>query len=91
MPPPATDALRPPPDGARAKWYQSIWFVLVMLFFVMGPLGLPLLWKSPKFPNWSKVVLTLAMAVYTYMLVTTFQMAMQMGLKRVTELQANFP
>ena len=58
-----------PPNTPAPKWYHSVWFVLLMLFFVMGPLGLPLLWKSPRFAKWAKIALTLVMALYTYWLV----------------------
>ena len=51
--------LEPAPPSPRARWYHSVWFVLVMLFFVLGPFGLPLLWKSPRFPVWAKWLLTL--------------------------------
>lgn len=46
------------------KWYLSKTTVLVLLFFVLGPFALPLLYKSPKFSNGSKVFLTLLFAVY---------------------------
>ena len=40
-----------------------------MLFFVLGPLGLPLVWKNPHFSRGVKIVLTLIMVVYTVWLV----------------------
>lgn len=55
--------------ASRPKWYFNVWFVLVMLFFVVGPFGLPLVWKNPRFPRWAKVALTLVMALYTAWLV----------------------
>ena len=57
------------PEPQKPKWYYSIWFVLVMLFLVMGPFGVPLLWKSPRFPKWAKIALTIAVALYTYWLI----------------------
>lgn len=53
----------------KPKWYYNVWFTLVMLFFVLGPLGLPLVWKNPHFSRRVKVVLTLIMVVYTVWLV----------------------
>ena len=35
-----------------------------MLFVVIGPFGLPLLWKSPLFSRTMKIVLTVAMVAY---------------------------
>ena len=43
------------PSAARVRWYHSVWFVLLMLFFVLGPFGLPLLWKSPRFSRGAKI------------------------------------
>lgn len=38
---------------------QRIWYVLVMLA-VVGPMAMPLLWQSERFPRWAKVLLSLA-------------------------------
>ena len=54
---------------AQEKWYYNVWFVLFMLFFVLGPFGLPLVWKHPRFARWVKWSLTVAMVVYTALLV----------------------
>ncbi len=65
-------ALEQPSGGVeppKPKWYYNVWFVLLMLFFVMGPFGLPLVWKNPKFARWAKIALTLAMVLYTVWLV----------------------
>jgi hypothetical protein len=51
------------------KWcYRPVW-VLLLLFVVLGPLGLPYLWKSPGFSRGAKVVLTVLVAAYTVLLV----------------------
>ncbi len=57
-----------PQAPATPKWYYNIWFVLMMLFFVLGPFGLPLVWKNPRFSRWVKLALTLAMVIYTIVL-----------------------
>ena len=56
------------PSGA-AKWYHNIWMVLFLLFFVLGPFGLPLVWKGPRFSRGVKLALTAVMVLYTYWLV----------------------
>lgn len=61
-----SDLTAPPP---RPKWYYNVWFVFLMLFFVVGPFGLPLVWKNPRFSRRVKVALTLAMIAYTVLLV----------------------
>ena len=51
-------------------WSLRPFWVLVLLFFVLGPLGLPYLWKSPRFSQSIKVVLTVAVVAYTGLLVS---------------------
>ena len=53
----------------RVKWYYNAWFVLVMLAFVLGPFGLPLVWKHPRWSRTVKVLLTLGTLAYTVWLV----------------------
>jgi hypothetical protein len=57
-------AIEPP-----VKWcHRPVW-VLILLFFVLGPLGLPYLWRSPRFTHILKVILTVAVLGYTGLLV----------------------
>ncbi|HLK13060.1 MAG TPA: hypothetical protein VKW76_16915 [Candidatus Binatia bacterium] len=42
------------------RWFDRPWLVLVLLFFVLGPFALPLLWRSSGFSRPAKIVLTLA-------------------------------
>ncbi len=71
----SAEAIPAPSDrvGQRYSWYENVWFVLAMLFLVLGPLALPLLWRSRQFSLLWKLVLTLliglltaAMAIYVY-------------------------
>jgi hypothetical protein len=36
-------------EGEKVKWYLRPLAVVLSLFFVLGPFGLPLLYRSPKF------------------------------------------
>ena len=76
-----------PPEGAPPKWYYSIWFVIVSLFFILGPFGLPLLWKSPLFHRWSKIALTTAVLLYTVFLIVLTKQAVEAVLKQIDQLQ----
>ena len=51
------------------KWYHNPWFVIFMLFFVLGPLGLPLLWRSSAFTKQAKLGWTGVMGIYTAALI----------------------
>ena len=57
------------PEAPKPKWYFNVWFDLLMLFFVLGPFGLPLVWKHPRWSRWIKTVLTLVTVLYTVALI----------------------
>jgi hypothetical protein len=71
----------------KVKWYLRPVSIVLSLFFVLGPFGLPLLYKSPKFSRRSKIILTLAVAVYTfYLIFATLEIA-RVLYKRMEELK----
>lgn len=49
----------------KSSWYYSIPAVIILLFFVLGPLALPLLYKSPNFSNGQKITLTIIVLLFT--------------------------
>jgi len=55
--------------GARhpaLRWYYRPWVVLLAISpFVLGPFGLPLLWKSPRFSRAAKLAWTVATLLWT--------------------------
>ncbi|MCX6071165.1 MAG: hypothetical protein NTU91_09970, partial [Chloroflexi bacterium] len=53
------------PAGVAAKWSESPWVVLLALFLVLGPLGLPMLWRSRRFSLLWKLLLTVLMTAIT--------------------------
>ncbi|MGH7288549.1 MAG: hypothetical protein ACREI8_11085 [Myxococcota bacterium] len=67
----------PPP------WYYRPWTVVVLLFFVLGPVGLPVLWKSPSFTRGWKIVLTLATVVFTLLLLESVVAAVRMAMEQM--------
>ncbi len=78
-------------EGPVPRWYHSVWFVLLSLFLVLGPLGLPLLWRSTRFSRWSKVALTLVMVLYTCGLILYIRAAFLESMRHFDELQGVFP
>ncbi|MBW1839935.1 MAG: hypothetical protein JRI49_08355 [Deltaproteobacteria bacterium] len=56
-------------EGEEVKWYYKPINVILALFLVLGPFGLPLLYKSPKFNKLSKLILTILVIVYTLLLI----------------------
>ena len=56
---------------------------MFLLFVVLGPFGLPLLWKSPAVSRTTKIVLTIAVVVYTALLAETAIMAIRMMVEQL--------
>jgi hypothetical protein len=65
------------------SWYYRPWAVVVLLFLVLGPLGLPLLWKSPSFTRGWKIVLTLVMVAYTALLAESMVVAVRVAMEQM--------
>jgi hypothetical protein len=47
------------------NWYYDPVFVLLSIFLALAVFGLPLLWKSPRFTEWQKVVVSIVTVLYT--------------------------
>ena len=58
-----------PAAPASTPWYHRPVWVLLLLFVVLGPFGLPHLWRSPCFSRPMKIALTVAVALYSAVLV----------------------
>ena len=73
--------------GAEDRWHQRPWMILFMLFCVLGPFGLPILYRSPKFRKRSKILLTIVMIPYTwYLCVVTMKQVREIS-QKMEELQ----
>lgn len=77
-------------DPAKPKWYHNVWFTLFMLFFILGPLGLPLVWKNPRFSRRAKIILSLATVLYTLWLVDAVIRIGRAVMHEVEQLQSTF-
>jgi len=74
-----------PKKNGKVKWYLRPVIVLLSLFFVLGPFGLPLLYKSPKFSRTLKIIFTVAVIIYTsYLIFVSLEIARELY-KRMEE------
>jgi hypothetical protein len=74
-------------EDRRVKWYLRPMSVLLSLFFVLGPFGLPLLYKSPAFSKKLRIILTIVVILYTsYLIFASLQIA-RLLYSRMGELQ----
>jgi hypothetical protein len=74
-------------EDEKVKWYLRPMSVILLLFFVLGPLGLPLLYRSPKFGRTLKIILTAVVIIYTlYLVFATLEIG-RVLYKRLEELQ----
>ncbi len=56
-------------EDRNTKGYLRPIPVVLLLFFVLGPFGLPLVYKSPNFGKTSKIILTITVVLYTFYLI----------------------
>ncbi len=74
-------------ENEKIKWYLRPLGVLVLLFVVLGPLALPLLYKSPKFNKTLKIILTIAVIIYTsYLIFVSVELGIEV-FRMIEELQ----
>jgi hypothetical protein len=71
----------------KVPWLLTKGGVLVMLFLVLGPFGLPFLYKSPEFTKNGKVVWTLVVLLYTAALVAIIVVMIMYILRLFSQLQ----
>jgi Ca2+/H+ antiporter len=56
-------------ESDRVRWYLKPMSLILLLFFVLGPFALPLLYRSPRFTKGWKIILTIATISFTAYLV----------------------
>ena len=65
----------PAATAPKTKWYHNLWVILGTLI-VLGPFGLPLVWKSPRLGQGMKWGLTLVTIIATvWLTIVTLQVA----------------
>jgi hypothetical protein len=72
-----------PVPNSPLAWYHRPWAVVLLLFVVLGPLGLPLLWKSAGFTRRWKIVLTVATLGYTALLIDSMVVALRLAVEQM--------
>jgi hypothetical protein len=76
-----------PKENRKVKWYLRPSSVVLLLFFVLGPFALPLLYRSPHFSKTLKIILTLVVIIYTsYLIFVSLEIGRELY-KRIGELQ----
>lgn len=74
-------------EGEEVKWYLRPVGVIILLFLVLGPFALPLLYKSPKFNKTLKIILTIVVIIYTSYLIFSSLEIVREVYRRMEELQ----
>jgi hypothetical protein len=77
-----------PPTSSTGNqgWRQVVdnpWLMIAMLFLVTAALGLPLLWISRGFSPLAKVLLTVAVLIWTALVLWVFYLIMAWCLPRI--------
>jgi hypothetical protein len=71
---------------AGPAWWEAPWLVLTMLFVVLGPLALPMLWRSRRFNNLWKIGLTVVVVALTVVVVWQVCVSVDRALAPLREL-----
>jgi hypothetical protein len=74
-------------EERKIKWYLRPINVVLLLFLVLGPFGLPLLYRSPKFSKTLKIILTVVVIIYTSYLIFASLEVVRLVYRRLGELQ----
>jgi hypothetical protein len=62
---------------SESRWWESPWVIVPMLLLVIGPLALPMLWRSRQFSQLWKIILTVLVTILTAWLCWRLWVAMQ--------------
>jgi hypothetical protein len=74
-------------EDEKIEWYLRPVSVVLLLFFVLGPFGLPLLYKSPKLSKTTKIILTIIIIIYSsYLIFASLEIGKKLYI-RMGELQ----
>ncbi len=75
------------PEGSEATpfsdLFQSRGAVIAILFLATGALGIPLLWTNRKFSNGERIFWTIAVTIYTILLLVAFCWVMLWSYRRI--------
>jgi hypothetical protein len=77
-----SDASEAPDDQDRLLY--NPWVVLGLLFLVTMFLGLPLLWLSPRFSKFAKIIITLLNLAYSALVLWAFYLLMAWCYARIS-------
>ena len=83
----ATEPADPGPDVPPA-WRKAVdnpWLMLLVLFFVTAFLGIPFLWMSRGFTTFWKVVVTIAVLIWTVLVFWVFWLIMVWCYTRIAD------
>ena len=72
-------------DENKVKWYLRP-LVIFIILIAAGPFALGLVWKSPSFKKWHKIVITVLVLVLTLWLIKSSFELYQLLLKELKSL-----
>jgi len=88
QPPTASHVNVPEQTQPRHSWREVIdnpWLMILTLFFVTAALGLPFLWMSRGFSTLNKILLTIAVLLWTALVLWVFYLIMAWCIPRIMD------
>jgi hypothetical protein len=74
------------PSPVQFRYWESPWIVLTLLFLVLGPFAIPLLWRSRRFTLLWKNILTALVLALTALLLWNVWLVVQRALGSLHDL-----
>ena len=75
MIPSVVDAFQTASGRPRTFKGESVPYILIMLFVVVGPFAIPLLWQSEKFSKRAKILLTAAVILTAFFAIAVMKLS----------------
>jgi hypothetical protein len=71
-------------DDAEIAWYHRPVWIVVLAVLVLGPLALPLVWRTPAWGTRGKCIATILILAYTMLLCWQVWITVQLVLGQLT-------
>ena len=68
------------------KWYHQPIVIILLIFLALGPFGLPLAYRSPKFNTTWKIILTVLTLLFTFYLIWQTVVLVQIMMSWINQL-----
>ena len=77
------------PDNTKIKWYLKP-VAIVVAILIAGPFAIPMVWVTPAFKKWHKIVITILLILLTIWMIQGVVAAYKLILANMRQLSETF-